>query len=217
MWRHQVIITSLSDDEADKVIIKGSLNIHQKAISKGINAQNFQVDSGRWNGFSLGLITQFFGRIKALKGDHATLTRVHIRGHGGFRSQTVGGLDADTWARLLSDTGMPSVGVVSVTGCQAARDLGTAGTAQRLTPNYDSFASRFHIALKGKGIKCDVMARAEYVGVMPDGSKKTTLSIEKGETDWGAHRDGSKVKFKWVGESQMREVVRAKYHGDPFS
>jgi hypothetical protein len=214
-WKYQAVITCLkSSDELDLAydgtIAKGSLNLHLKALGADVTSESFEVSryDPYWNPRELMRAWDFFRRVNYAGG--TPKLRVYIRGHGDYALQKVGGLDAGEWAGVLKTAGMIGAGVVSVTGCQAARDLGTSGP-QRTEDQADSFASHFHRALRQiTGVKCDVLARTEYVGVMPDGSKKTTTSLEQGQKSWGSKKAESKVRFKWCGDQQVREFVYVK-------
>jgi peptidase C80-like protein len=140
-------------------------------------------------------------------------SRIYIRGHGSFTKQTVGGLTAESWATILKELGMPRVGIVSVTGCRAGRDLNSTDE-NPLLDVMNSFASEFHKQLKEiTKQRCDVVARTQYVGVLPSGKKQTTPTLTRNtppltKATWTSKAPNIKYKFTWASDgAQVRLPV----------
>jgi hypothetical protein len=205
MPKFQIIITCLTNDMThDRPIVAGSLNLHKKAATKGVESTNVEIqrDEPHYNGMTAALIRKEFKRVSQTGSNGLNNTRIYIRGHGSAARQTVGGLDAEGWARILKELGMPQVGIVSVTGCRAGLDLPVTAPG-----SMDSFGSKFHKALKDiTGVKCDVFARTEYVGVLSTGQKETTPTLEP--RNWRHKAPNTKYKFSWgTGQQQVRAFV----------
>jgi hypothetical protein len=84
------------------------------------------------------------GRLKAAMKDlPAGASRVYLDGHWDWTMQTIGGWPAGEVADLLGDCGLPDQCVVSVLGCELARDRGSPGCGL-LGVSVDSFASNLH-------------------------------------------------------------------------
>jgi len=197
MPKFQIIMTSLTGLVGDGVIVRGSLSLQQKAESRGIKSTNVEVQPAEphYTPIAGALIRQVFGQI--LRSGGALDARLYLRGHG--CPTTVGGMDGESWALLLKELNMPQMGIVSVTGCQAGLHVGN--------DVMDCFAAKFHRALKAiTGVKCDVYARTEYLGVQQTGKKMTSPTMLPGT--YRSKSPGSKYKFTWgQGGTQARVAV----------
>lgn len=138
----------------------------------------------------------------------AARPRVYVVGHGNWQSQTIGGFAPEAIAPLINEgfrlAGAPAPGtVVSVVGCQLARDLGSPGYGSLAANSVDSFAGKLHKLLEDKGLV--VFARvynvtAYYAG--PNAGRKTVRPVKGG--DLVHHAPNSKVMFAWEGGVQVR-------------
>jgi hypothetical protein len=130
-------------------------------------------------------------------------SRLYLIGHGNWQAQTLGGASADTWANTLIKAGLKAVKIVSVTGCQTARDFDTASDL-RVTQSADSFAARLHVKLKELGCHTDLYGRAYKVRIRSgnDGAKRGAKY-----TEGQFHRPNSKIFFTWEGDRQVRKWV----------
>ena len=142
-------------------------------------------------------------------------SRVYLQDHGDWHSQKLGIHDAPTISNMLADAGMPAVKMVSVLGCEAARDLGTANDA-RVSQSVNSFASILHEHLGNKrGLFVNLHARV-FVLTMgnpaDDENKpethghKYTFNDDNQFTSHteGSHRKNSKMLFYWEAGKQKR-------------
>ncbi|MCI0699991.1 MAG: C80 family cysteine peptidase [Planctomycetia bacterium] len=140
-------------------------------------------------------------------------SRLYLIGHGNWKAQTLGGDTADTWATTLVNGGLPQIKLVSVTGCQAGRDLGSADDL-RVLSSADSFASKLHAKLGALGVKVDLYARAYKVRIRSGGQGQ----VRGSKTTEGTYqRANSKILFTWEGAKQVRKWVDYTAKDDPDS
>lgn len=137
-------------------------------------------------------------------------SRLYVRGHGSWQSQTVGGVDAQTWAKTLLDAGLPRVRLISIGACQAGRDLGTSD-ACRILNSADSFASKFHAFLREMA-QYELIVYARIYAVRVRSGTQGGASIGQKHTggpEIGSEnkRPKSKLRFSWNGGRQRREWV----------
>ena len=163
-------------------------------------------------GTGVGELSMFkYADVRALTAAFSNLTtnsRVYVRGHGDWVNQCIETYDAETVALLLAKAKMPSVQVVSVTGCELARDEGgnaspTAPGNTRLTNSINSFCGKLHAALKRRGITTVVHGRVFDVYVKKNGSKQT-FPDDDTELNPQHQMNRSKVVFSWNGNTQHR-------------
>jgi hypothetical protein len=140
-------------------------------------------------------------------------SRIYLNGHGDWRNQTIGGMFAGEAALFLGMARVPNGIVISITGCEMARDLSS--------PNYgaignsvDSFASNLHRRLKEEhGVETIVFAR---VAKTMTGTKGTTegvkITYDADPDSWPGHLrppvtyhgERTKVCFWWKDGKQAR-------------
>ena len=144
-------------------------------------------------------------------------SRVYLQAHGDWQTQCLSSYTGEQVAEMLVRSGMPAVKVVSVLGCESARDAGTADD-MRVSHSMDSFASHFHKALRDiGGLKVSVYARTLCVGIGNPEEETGALAQWHGhkatfndDDDWegwgsGHQRTESKLHFFWVDDAQQRE------------
>ena len=137
-----------------------------------------------------------------------TDSRIYIRGHGDWKNQQVGDVDAFGWADKLMECGMSRARRISICACSAARDL-ESSSESRITESANSFASKFHEYLNTKfNWKTEIYARVYTVAVSRAwessglGAKDT-----KYKKEYSHKRSNSKLRFFWNGNIQTREFV----------
>ena len=200
---------------ADHTITSGSKKISDKAANGGLECETVDFPIQGEPGFPNKRYKLTAALSKLDKN-----SRIYIRGHGNWKNQTVGGVDAQTWADTLIEAGMPSVKIVSVCACRAALDLGSdfanvnsAGYVDadqaRAAHSADSFASKFHARLKTGGVKVPIYARTYKVVTRSTLVKHTSDTKESGPgTGSRVHkRSFSKILFDWQGNDQIRKWV----------
>ncbi len=136
-------------------------------------------------------------------------SRIYLIGHGSWKSQTVGGFSPELWANTLVDSGMPKeVAVISITACNAGRDLGSSNEI-RVTDVPNSFASRFHAQLVARRNTSRVYARSYTMRIRSgtDGSYATGQKTSSDGTAHVHHRPNSKILFYWENGQQHRKFV----------
>jgi len=133
-------------------------------------------------------------------------SKIYLQGHGNWKAQTVGGVAAYGWVQRLKEAKLNRVGKISILGCQAGRDLGTADE-WRVSRSVDSFASRFHSLLKSMlRIECRVDARLYDVKVDYVGTKQTAYTDTSGTTPFNKG-PYSKISYEWSGGQQVRKFT----------
>ncbi|MBC7844004.1 MAG: hypothetical protein H7099_16910 [Gemmatimonadaceae bacterium] len=145
-------------------------------------------------------------------------SRLYILGHGDWKSQTVGGLNAEIWATRLIKCGLVvAPKIISIVGCNAGRDL-KAEISCRVAQSLNSFASQLHLKLKDPGgLETMLFARPYTIRAHYERGKegKTThrydgnapkpvLEKKDGELPHGEQR---KLCFCWVDGQQARKWV----------
>jgi hypothetical protein len=195
----------------DSIISTGTDRLQDRATSsKAIPSEIVEVHPGTG---SAGLALFRYADVRRLTTAFSSLTgasRVYIRGHGDWVNQCIEHYDAEAVALLLSSAKMPSVQVVSVTGCSLGRDGGIVVAPDaigdlRLSNSINSFAGILHAALKRRGITTEVYGRVFDVNVGVDGKKGTFPHDVTGGATYRLHH--SKVRFYWNGNMQMRAFV----------
>jgi hypothetical protein len=137
-----------------------------------------------------------------------------VHGHGDWKQQKIGGLDAEDVADVIDGEGrapkdVPSL--VSVTGCSLARDKSSDGYGL-LGNSVDSFASNLHRLLwENHKLQVYVFARVYDVGVgvggLAYGRKGVyTKGAEVPDSIELAYQR-SKVLYYWHNSKQFRKWV----------
>jgi hypothetical protein len=166
-------------------------------ITKSINTQYYVIkgESGKCPKDTLGDMT-----LWAPMADGEI--RIYVRGHGDWKSQTIGGWKASDVGDLIGACQYGGhVKTVSVTGCNLGRDKNSAD-ATRVMNSADSFGAQLHSYLwKPLKIKTVLYARVFNVSFDPDGTKFT-----RPEGGVRQHRRAhSKIRYCWNGDTQYRE------------
>jgi hypothetical protein len=138
-------------------------------------------------------------------------SRIYLLAHGDWQSRRLHAHDAGSIAALLSSCKMPEVSIVSVLGCELARD--TQGSAHRkITHSIDSFAGLLHRLLASMhGVRVRLYARVDSVGVITSEMTKDENMIGKKYTADLATRKikfqgrHTKMEFYWEGAKQRRD------------
>jgi hypothetical protein len=201
----QVIVQS----HADNTIKLGSGRLQVKAQNNGILTKLVEFPEAGDHQKASDLNTALTWLTKN--------SRLYLRGHGNWQAQTVGGVDAQRWARTLLNEGLRDVQVISICACQAGRDLGSADTG-RLMHSADSFAAKFHRHLRDMAnLEVALYARVYNVIV-----RAGTGGFSVGEKTTGQQALGiastpdrakSKLRFSWVNGRQIREWVDYQHGG----
>lgn len=188
----------------DATISNGTEGMAKKAKAKGLTCAVVTV-AGRD-----GTITEL--EKKKVKFALSMLfppIRLYIRGHGGWKSQKIGGWSAAQVAELLKKSDLPQVLTVSVTGCQLGRDMASDSDAHRVQHSIDSFGSQLHQLIKDEcGIKTNLHARIYKVGTYgpKEGSEaKMGRKGAFGPSGFKLKQPQSKLVFYWDGETQRRK------------
>jgi len=133
-------------------------------------------------------------------------SRIYVNGHGSWQNQTIGGWPVDHVADLLGQVRVPGGIVISITGCEMARNLSS--------PNYgamgasvDSFASKLHQRLKKEhGVETIVFARvAKTMTATRRNTEGVKITYYADPDSWPSylpppityHGQTSKVCFWW--------------------
>jgi hypothetical protein len=160
--------------------------------------------------------------------------RLYLRGHGIWENKTLGGWSPQQVAQLLLEANLTKVDLISVTGCNLARNVAIGDETKRVTPSdkesivdaregllkesVNSFAGELHRLLKS--LNCKLYGRTYYVNVagaksIPNqlsllyrkhgpGIKATSPTISGGEL---RQRPFSKILFYWEGGEQKWKWV----------
>jgi len=215
-YTNQVIVKGGVYDES---INKMAVMLQEKAEEKGLHTQIVDLDAIP-NGTEEGTILNKGDTItlKKAMSDVTTGTRLYLIGHGEWQQQTMGGLKASVWARRLAACGLKKVPkLISIVGCNAARDKGTT-KVNRINVSISSFASQFHEKLKTvHGLETFVFARPYTVRVYSGGVKKKTTHTHEGRAlpdkklpsnaKEQHHGERRKLCFFWENGVQKRKWV----------
>jgi hypothetical protein len=144
------------------------------------------------------------GKLVAAMSPMTAKSRLYLRGHGCWMMQTVGGIDAKTWARTLLNAGLYKTKVISITACTAGRDRDVMDN--RVVHSADSFASQFHQALMDMANLDTVVYARVYNQIVYATGFKATSDLAEGIKPANS-RAKSKLKFSWQGRKQVREWV----------
>jgi hypothetical protein len=169
----QVIINLLTGT-TDGAIASGTAALHKKfkqdAKTNGYPAQIVTLklsdkvallNGGESATDELGQTVSLAQAIVGITSD----TRLYIRGHGDWQTQTVAGWTRPEVAQLLAVRGLIAGTLINVTACNAGKDSNASGTT-RVTSSMDSFAAQLHRSLKTPhNLECMVTARVFYVTV----------------------------------------------------
>ena len=186
---------------SDQAIRLGSTNLAAKAQSRGVPTEivDFPAPGDH----------QAMHKLVDAVGKLTPQSRLYLRGHGSWRDQTVGGVDARDWARTLLNAGLRRVAVISICACQAARDLGSSD-ACRISASADSFASKFHRYVREMGNWHENVPLYARVYLVMVRSQAHQLGVKHtGDRVIGPQhrRPKSKLLFTWVNGHQKREWV----------
>ncbi len=159
-----------------QVIIAFSLGNDSDLISKSIDALKEKAKSRKLPTFS-GVLTEYPANEadkKLLKGFFAAFgkkpggVRVYLMGHADRLAHRLGVWSSEQVADLLNDAGLTGNGVISMIGCEAARNLENDYPPE-VEDWEDSLATKLHYHLKKKHeIKAIIFARVKSVGVFSD-------------------------------------------------
>lgn len=152
--------------------------------------------------------------IREAVGKMTNNTRVYLCGHGDWVTQTLGGFSMGFVASVLNLCQAPNDSVISVVGCQLARDKRLAAYGKLCSNSINSFGSKLHQRMWSKYQKKYVLfARTYNVGVYPDGKIGGRKLIFLADTltpkveDQREKHPKSKVMFCWAGDTQVRRWV----------
>jgi hypothetical protein len=136
-------------------------------------------------------------------------SRIYLNGHGDWQSQTLGHASAEEVADLLGNLNLPDDILISVIGCELARDLSSPGYGL-IGNSVDSFASNLHRLLAEKfDLEAFVFARVQESGtevgtVEARGRKGVWLGPEDSGLPYEFKLEKSKVCYWWDGYQQRR-------------
>lgn len=212
-YDRQVIAQFLCGDPSDNLIRDNAKAINDKANSAGLPSvvctipianQGKDINDARW---------WYCGeQMKKLTAD----SRLYLQGHGNWKSQKLGDWGPVESADLLVGLGMKACKMISILGCELGSDR-TAPDSVRVLNSADSFASRFHKALKDRHrIETEVYARiwpvvpvgpaAQQVLALGDEWSGKKLQLVGGSGDTYTHHAGNtKIRFYWSGGVQQRQ------------
>jgi hypothetical protein len=197
--------------KSDATITLGSGNLQIKATNKGIPTVLVNLPLAGEDGYHKKM-DELSDALSPLTGN----SRLYIRGHGSWKNQTVGKVDAKTWARTLLNAGLPKVAIISICACQAGRDLGSSD-ATRVVLSADSFASQFHKHLKDMA-NYELIVYARVYKVIVGAGNLAPVGVKKtGDKNAGVapthDRQHSKLRFSWEGGKQQRDWVDYEHGG----
>jgi len=210
---------------AAQVIIAFSLGNDSDLISKSIAALKEKAKSRGLPTFD-GVLTEHPASeqdAKLLKGFFAAFgkkpggVRIYLLGHADWLAHRLGVWSSEQAADLLKDAGFTGNGVISMIGCEAARNIWNAYPPE-VKDWEDSLATKLHYHLKNKyEIKATLCARIKSVGVISDIHKEKfddpqVFAESKGrkfvllKDDVRANKEPStKLIFYWDDNKQMCE------------
>jgi len=198
-------IVQYEPNPADQVIARGTAGLKKLSGEKNIPIEIVDLPVQGQGGYH-----DKMGKLTAALRPMTDKSRLYLRGHGSWMMQTIGGIDAKTWARTLVNAGLYKTRVISITACTAGRDRDI--NDNRVVESANSFASKFHQALMDMAnLNTVVYARVYNQVVYPAGFKATS-DTEAGIKPANS-REKSKLKFSWNGRTQVREWVDYKTGG----
>ncbi len=217
-----------------QVIIAFSAGNDANLISKSIDALKHKAERSCLPTFSgvledppapkieLNKLTAFFAVYgQKAKGDEQKSkgVRIYLLGHAAWLAHKLGTWSSEEVADLLGGAKFTGKGVISIIGCEAARNLDNDYPAE-VTDWEESFASKLQYHLKGKySVESPILARIRSVGVFSD-IHKEIFSVAKEFEDTKGRKfilskddirinkaESTKLRFYWDGGKQMREWV----------
>lgn len=161
---------------AAQVIIAFSAGNDADLITKSIDALRHKSKSVGLQTFS-GVLKDHpaaQGEVSALKGFFTTFgqktkgVRVYLLGHAAWLAHRLGSWSSEQVADLLGGTKFTGNGVISIIGCEAAKNLDDDYSPD-IADWEDSFATKLQYHLKKKySIEAPILARIQSVGVFSD-------------------------------------------------
>jgi len=212
-YDRQVIAQFLCGDPGDKLIRDNAEAINDYAKRRGLKSHRFTVPiSGQSQTLNDKRWTRGADECAKLTAE----SRVYMQGHGDWKQQKLGDWGPVESADLLVALGMKAAKVISILGCSLGSDR-TAPDNVRVLNSADSYASRFHKALKTRhGIETVVYARIwdvvpigplakQVLGLEDEWLGRKTQNVDNIDGNF-VHRAGNtKIRFFWRGNSQGRE------------
>jgi hypothetical protein len=147
-----------------------------------------------------------------LDGTTTARSRIYVLGHGDWQAGTLGSIGPDDLAWAFRDAGLLQAKVVSVVSCKLGTGQPSVGL---LKGTSNSFAARFHMALRERGLNTVVYARTTNVTAIIEsddedyiGAKRVeievkgdvTVHVEDGSDRYAARM--TKIEFYWAGDHQ---------------
>jgi hypothetical protein len=199
----QLIIQFLNGCE-DNVITESTKALEEMAVAKEV--ESYTATVRYWNqGRSMSVDPS----LEWLKEKATKLTdssRVYLDGHGKWQSQTMGGVRAGIIVDLLGDLKLPQEILISILGCETARDWSSEGYGL-IGQSVNCFASQLHEQLKRyHSVEAIVFARVQVTGTRTWGELRGHKGVKTKEDDGPLtfKLEKSKVVYWWEDGKQRR-------------
>jgi hypothetical protein len=176
-----------------------------RAQVKGVKSHTVTVRIGAWGRTAQKISADLLGRKMPKL---TASSRIYLNGHGDWQSQTLGGATVYDVANLLGPFNLPNGILISILGCELARDMSSTGYGL-IGHSVDCFASNLHLLLgEDKGLEAIVFARVQEAGVALKGKQRGRKTIWLGPEESGLpcefKLEKSKVCYWWDGGQQRR-------------